>query len=155
MDALWQMLDPRCVAMELKARRKEEALAEMVGLLVKSGRLREPETLLKAMKAREKQASTGIGEGIAIPHCVSPQLASTVLALGLKPKGLPFNAIDGQPVRLVFLLVGPEGQQTSHLRLLSRLARLLRDRALVEDLLAAKSPRQAVEVLRRSEQAER
>ena len=154
MSALWQILEPRCVQLELEARRKDEALTEMVGLLVRAGRIRAPEALLETLRARERQVSTGIGDGIAIPHCVSPELVSTVLALGRKREGIPFDAIDRRPVRLLFLLVGPEGQQTAHLRLLSRLARLLRDRSFVEGLLAAESSQQVLETLRRAEQGE-
>jgi fructose-specific phosphotransferase system IIA component len=154
MNALWQILEPAAVELELRARRKDEALAEMAGLLVRAGRIREPAAVLEALRAREKQVSTGIGEGIAVPHCVSPELDSTVLAFGRKRKGLPFDATDRRPVRLLFLLAGPEGQQTAHLRLLSRLARLLRDPGFAEGLLAAESAEEVVELVRRTEQGE-
>jgi mannitol/fructose-specific phosphotransferase system IIA component (Ntr-type) len=154
MNALWQILESTAVELELKARHKDEALAEMVGLLNRAGRIREPGELLEALRAREKQVSTGIGAGIAIPHCASPQLDSTVLAFGRKLGGLPFDALDRRPVRLLFLLAGPERQQTAHLRLLSRLARLLRDPRFTDGLLAAQSPEEVVELLRRIEQGE-
>lgn len=154
MNALWQILDPAAVALQLQARRKDEALVEMAGLLVRAGKIREPAALVESLRAREKQVSTGIGQGIAIPHCVCPQLESTVLALGRKPEGLPFDSIDRRPVRLVFLLAGPAGQQTTHLRLLSRLARLLRDPTFGAALLAAASPEQIIELLRQAEQNE-
>lgn len=154
MNALWQILEPAAVALELRARRKDEALEEIVGLLVGAGRVRDPQPLLSTLRAREKQVSTGIGQGIAIPHCACSELGSTVLALGRKAEGLPFDAIDRRPVRLVFLLAGPEGQQTAHLRLLSRLARLLRDPGFSEALLAAASPEEVIDIVRRAEQGE-
>ena len=84
--------------------------------------------------------STGMGEGIALPHCASAELPRPVLAVARKPEGLDFEALDGKPVRLLFLLAGPKDQPAAQLRLLSRLARLLRDPAFLEALLAADSP---------------
>jgi len=154
MSALWQILEPACVELELKADRKEEALAEMVALLVGAGKIREPAALLEALKAREKMVSTGVGEGIAIPHCASPELSAPAFAVARKRAGLPFDALDGQPVRLLFLLVGLKGQPTAQLRLLSRLARLLRDPGFTAALLAAGSAQEVIELLRKSEQPE-
>ena len=152
MSAFWQILDPACVELELKAHRKEEALQEMVDLLVRAGKIRDPAALLEALKAREKMVSTGIGEGIALPHCASPELSAAAFAVARKREGLDFEALDGRPVRLLFLLVGPQGRPTAQLRLLSRLARLLRDPGFPEALLAAGSSAEVLELLRRAEQ---
>lgn len=151
MSALWQILEPACVELELKADRKEEALQEMVALLVGAGKIREPAVLLEALLAREKMVSTGVGDGIAIPHCASPELSAPAFAVARKRAGLAFDALDGQPVRLLFLLVGVKGQPTAQLRLLSRLARLLRDPGFTAALLAAGSPEEMLQLLRRTE----
>ena len=154
MSALWQILEPACVALELKAGRKAEALAEMAGLLVQAGKIRDGAALLEALKAREKKMSTGVGEGIALPHCASAELSTPALAVARKQEGLDFAALDGKPVRLLFLLVGNKDKPAAQLRLLSRLARLLRDPAFPEALLAASDPSEVREVFRRAEQAE-
>ena len=154
MSALWQILDPACVDLGLKARSKQEALEEMVGLLAKAGKVREPAALLELLRAREKMGSTGIGGGIAIPHCASPELPAPVFAVGRRREGLAFDALDGQPVSLLFLLVGQKGRPSAQLRLLSRLARLLREPAFPEALLAASSPAEVRELFRRAEQSE-
>ncbi len=154
MSALWQILDPSCVAFDLQAGAKAEALEEMTALLVKAGKIHDGQALLAALRAREQKISTGVGEGIALPHCASPELASPVLALARKREGLDFEALDGKPVRLLFLLAGPQGQPAVQLRLLSRLARLLRDPGFPQALLAAASPEEARELFRRAEQAE-
>jgi fructose-specific phosphotransferase system IIA component len=153
-SGLWKILEPSCVELSLKAGDKEEALREMVGLLTRSGKIEDPAALLEALKARERKISTGVGEGIALPHCASPQLSSPLLAVARKPEGLDFEALDGQPVRLLLLLVGPPDKPAAQLRLLSRLARLLRDPAFPGALLAAESPEAVRELFRRSEQAE-
>jgi PTS system fructose-specific IIC component len=154
MSALWKILEPACVALDLKAGDKAQALEEMVGLLVQSGRIRDGATLLEALQAREKKISTGVGEGIALPHCTSPELTAPALAVGRKREGLDFEALDGNPVCLLFLLVGQKDRPAEQLRLLSRLARLLRGPAFPGALLEAGSPAQVVELFRRAEQSE-
>jgi PTS system fructose-specific IIC component len=152
MSALWQILEPACVQLELKAGRKDEALEEMVDLLVRAGRIRDRAGLLEALQAREKKISTGVGEGIALPHCACAELSAPAIAVARKRAGLDFEALDGQPVRLLFLLAGPKDQPAAQLRLLSRLARLLRDPAFPEALLAAADPAEVLELFRRAEQ---
>ncbi len=151
MSALWQILDPACVALDLKAAGKAEALEEMVGLLVRSGRIRDGAALLAALQARERKISTGVGEGIALPHCASPEPGAPALAVARKREGLDFEALDGKPVRLLFLLVGQQDKPAAQLRLLSRLARLLRDPVFPGALLEAGGPAQVVELFRRAE----
>jgi fructose-specific phosphotransferase system IIA component len=151
---LWKILDPACVALDLKAGDKAQALEEMAGLLVRAGKIRDGAALLEALQAREQKISTGVGEGIALPHCASPELAAPALAVARKREGLDFEALDGNPVCLLFLLVGAKDQPTVQLRLLSRLARLLRDPAFPGALLEASSPEEIRELFRRAEQAE-
>jgi PTS system fructose-specific IIC component len=151
---LWPLLDAACVELELQARRKEEAIAEMVGLLVKAGKLADPAPLVEALLARERLMSTGIGESIAMPHALIGGLAETLMAFGRKREGLRFDALDKQPVKLLFLLAGPERQELAHLQLLSRLARLLRDASFKEALLSVQRPEEVVELFRLKEQEE-
>jgi fructose-specific phosphotransferase system IIA component len=148
MSALWQILDPRCIELEIKARRKEEALEEMTELLGKAGRVPSRDELLKALLAREKLTSTGVGDGIAIPHAMLPGLEETLLAFGRKAEGLPFDAIDRKPVQLIFLLAGPRGHEFVHLQLLSRLARLMRDTSFRQALMGADTPQEVHDLFR-------
>jgi mannitol/fructose-specific phosphotransferase system IIA component (Ntr-type) len=151
-SALWQILDPACVALDLKAANKASALEEMVGLLVRAGKIRDGAALLEALQAREKKISTGVGGGIALPHCASSEPGVPALAMARKREGLDFEALDGNPVCLLFLLVGQVGQPAAQLRLLSRLARLLREPAFPGALLEAGSSGEVVELFRRAEQ---
>ncbi len=154
MSALWQILEPACVALDLKAANKADALEEMVGLLVRAGRIRDGAALLAALQAREKKISTGVGEGIALPHCASLEPGAPALAVARKQEGLDFEALDGNPVRLLFLLVGQNDKPAAQLRLLSRLARLLRNPDFPGALLKAASPEEVRELFRRAEQPE-
>jgi len=154
MSALWQILDPACIELGIKARRKEEALAEMAALLAGAGHVDNPEELTRALLARERLTSTGVGNGIAIPHAMLPGLEETLLGFGRKADGLPFDAIDRKPVQLIFLLVGPPGREFIHLQLLSRLARLLRDNGFREKLIGAGAPEEILGLFRAREQEE-
>jgi fructose-specific phosphotransferase system IIA component len=150
--ALWEILDPECVELSLRARRKEEALAELAGLLGAAGQIDDPDELTRALLTREKLTSTGIGEGIAIPHAMLAGLDDTLLAVGRKPEGLSFDSIDRKPVLLIFLLVGPPGRERTHLQLLSRLARLLRDPGFRDALMAAREPQEVLDLLQAREE---
>jgi fructose-specific phosphotransferase system IIA component len=121
------ILDPSCVAVGLVADDKKSVLAAITGLLVSGGSVGKAQDLLSRVLSREELASTGVGEGIAIPHAVSPSVSETVMAVARLAKPVDFLAVDGQPVDLVFLLVGPEGSSGVHLQILSKLARLLHD----------------------------
>ncbi len=139
---LAELLDPRLIVAELSATTKVGVLEEFSGLLGAhagglNGRL-DPAAVLEVLLERERLGSTGIGEGVALPHGKLPGLGELVLALGRSPSGVDFDAADGQPAHLFFLLLSPEGS-TRHLQVLAGLARLLREAAFRRRLLAAAS----------------
>ena len=154
MNTLTDLLEIDAIKLELEARKKNEALQEMVELLHRTGRIRDPEATLSGLIDREKLTSTGIGSGIAIPHLLSPDVEQTVMAFGRKREGLRFDSVDNQPVNLIFLLVGPKHQEYAHLRLLSHLSRLLRDAGFRRTLLEADTPEEILQILRRVEDRE-
>lgn len=131
------MLDESCVIEELKAKDKEGVLREMVSMLAKGGKLRDEAQALEVLFEREKLGSTGIGDGIAIPHGKLPDLDSVVCAFGRSRKGIDFEAVDGKPVHLFFLLLAPENSASEHLKALARLSRLLKDPLFRKRLLEA------------------
>ena len=131
------LLDPRSVEASLAATAKREAIEEMVAVLARSTAVPEPERLARELLERERLASTGVGGGIALPHKLLEGFGRSAMALGRSRSGIPFDAADGQLVTVLFLIVGPVGQHAEHLRLLSRLARLLRDETLARELVSA------------------
>jgi fructose-specific phosphotransferase system IIA component len=154
MISLSKILDVGCVRLNLVARNKEEAITEMAELLVEAGKIADSTSLIHALTKRERMVSTGIGEGIAIPHAMLAEVHETVLALGRKKEGLSFGALDRKPVRLIFLLVGPENQATTHLQVLSRLARFLRDPGFRDMLLETEEEEKVLRFLREWEERE-
>ena len=147
------ILDPRCIALELEAKKKTEIIGELVDLLARAAKTTDAEKLCEEVLSREKLSTTGIGSGIAIPHVLSAAVDETTIAFGRKLDGVRFDAVDNQPVSIFFLLVGPVGSYAEHLRALSKLARYLHDRTFCQALLDAASPEAVVDILRRKEEA--
>ncbi|MEZ4414538.1 MAG: PTS sugar transporter subunit IIA [Gemmatimonadota bacterium] len=136
---LRDLFTAECVSLELEAEGKDEALEELIHLL----RLDEKSesTLLKTLRRREKLGSTGIGKGIAIPHCRSLVVSRLRLAYGRKPSGLDFKAIDGQPVQHFFLIVAPPLEVSNqYLPVLGKIAQFAKDPQVPELLLKAQTP---------------
>ena len=117
------------VSIELNgtAKDKEDALNQMVGLMARSGRISDVEIYRKGVYAREEESTTGIGEGIAIPHCKSDAVNAPGLAAMVLKDGVDFDALDGEKVHLIFLIAAPNTKDNVHLDVLSRLSVLLMD----------------------------
>lgn len=145
------ILDPRCVVLELSSRRKQDVVEELLAGLDAAGKIGNRAQLAREIMEREKLTSTAIGHGIAVPHRLSSEVSETTLAVGRAPAGIKFDAPDNQPVTLVFLLVGPAGAHTLHLRLLSRLSRYLHDEAFRRALLEAATAEDIVRLFEEQE----
>jgi mannitol/fructose-specific phosphotransferase system IIA component (Ntr-type) len=111
----------------------------------------DPNEAYNAVLEREKIMTTGVGNGIAIPHCKHSSCPSFLSALGIHAKGLDFEAIDKKKVKIVFLLVGPENNPGLHIKLLSRISRLMSNEDLREQLINASSSKEALELIEEEE----
>ena len=131
---------------------KAQALRALAGLL--GGAVSAPEEeVLALLLEREQLQSTGIGDGVAIPHSALEHAEGQAGALLLFPKGIDFDAIDGQPVHIVFGVVGPKRATGEHLRTLARISRLLRDESTRKQLANAESPKFAFDLIESHDQA--
>lgn len=110
------------------------------------------ESVRKAVFEREKVMSTGVGKGLAIPHAKTPVVDENLAAFALLKEGLPFDSIDNEPVRLVFLLVGPESKNSLHIKLLSRISRLMNSASFREKILQCSSSEELLEAFRLEEE---
>ena len=110
------------------------------------------EALLAAVLVRERKLSTGIGHGIAIPHAKSPLLDRLYLVCGSSPAGIDFGSLDGAPVHLLFLLMGPESAAGDHVKALSQIAGVVRREALRQELIEAPSAESFRQILREAEE---
>jgi nitrogen PTS system EIIA component len=132
-----EMLKKEFILEELLAQTKREALAEMVGLFDAGGSRVDPEKVLHVLLEREKLGSTGIGDGIAIPHGKIDGIEEMVVAFGRSRRGIDFEAMDGRPVHLFFLLIAPENSSGLHLKALAKISRMLKDAPFRQRLLEA------------------
>jgi mannitol/fructose-specific phosphotransferase system IIA component (Ntr-type) len=123
--SITDLLAPERVRVGLDVGGKEEAIEAVVGLLDNARAVRDLERVREAVLAREAVMSTGVGKGLALPHARTNAVADTVAAFAVTAAPVAYGALDGQPVRLVFLLVGPEDERSQHVRLLSRISRLM------------------------------
>jgi len=150
---LTNFLTPARVRIPLRARSKEEMLRELVQIVAQEDRIQDLEDVLRAVREREQVLSTGIGNGVAIPHGKSAAVPDLRIAAGVAAEPIDFDALDGQPVRLFFLLVGPESAAGTHIKVLSRISRLIRKESIRDQLLAARNAEEFCEVLKRAEGA--
>jgi PTS system nitrogen regulatory IIA component len=153
---LHAMLDAGLVLPRLKARDRAGVLREMAGTLAaRHGGELEAGLLDKLLK-REELGTTAIGHGVAVPHCRAAGLGSPALLLGLSRNGVAFEATDGKPSHVFFLLVSPEDDPGEGLRLLAAIAALTRaSRALASKLLKAPTPEDILKALRAEEEKSR
>jgi nitrogen PTS system EIIA component len=133
------MLKTEYVLEELKAKSKRDALAELSGVFAKGKLKFDPEAMLRVLLDREKLGSTGIGDGIAIPHGKLAGLDEMVVAFGRSRGGVEFAAMDGKPVYLFFLLMAPEDSAGQHLKTLAKISRMLKDSTFRKNLREAKT----------------
>jgi fructose-specific phosphotransferase system IIA component len=149
---LKDLLTENLIKIHLSSQEKRLVIEEMVDVLVKAGCIKDRGEVLKAVLDREAVMSTGVGDEVAIPHAKSEAAPSIVVALGIARKPIDFQSMDDQPVRIIWLLVGPPDQTGPHLKALSRISRLMHKPEFREQLLAAQNAKEALTAIIREEE---
>jgi fructose-specific phosphotransferase system IIA component len=145
------ILEEPFIAIRLSATTKEEALNAMVDMFRDSPKVLDLEQIREAILERERIMSTGVGHGFAIPHGKTAALNDIIAAFAVTEHPIDFQALDGQPVQLIFMLVGKETHVGTHLKLLSRVSRLMNSEEFRHQLLAAQSPGEIMELFSQEE----
>ena len=146
-------LPREAIIVDLKAIDKKGVLEELVVPIAKIAGI-EREELVKVLMERERLGSTGIGEGIGIPHGKSRGLESLILGFGRSQKGVDFDSMDGMPAHIFFLLITPENSTGLHLKLLARISRILKNDPFKEKLLHATSRDEIYSIIKEEEEEE-
>lgn len=149
---LSELLTADRVRIPLGGRTKDDLLRELVALATAGQDAAVAAAVLTSVFERERVGSTGFGEGVAIPHGKSGAMGELRMAAGMVATPVDFDALDGAPVELFFLLVGPESEAGAHVRALSRIARLLRRESLRARLRAARTSDEFLRAIRESEE---
>lgn len=148
---LSDFMDERAIDPDLVVRDRDECIEKMV-LLVRSGfGIEKHDVLVEKLQEREALLSTGIGEGIAIPHSISDEVSDAVIAVARASRGIEFNSLDGKPVYVIFLIIGSDKQPALHLKILARLARLVKHSSFVKNIKKAESAADILEAVREEE----
>jgi fructose-specific phosphotransferase system IIA component len=147
------LLDPQCVVVPLNASTKREAIDGLVDAMASTGRVSDAAAVKKAVWEREQQRSTGIGEGLAIPHGKTSAAHGLCLAVGRLASPIEYDSIDRKPVRLVVLLVSPPERTSDHIQALGRISRLMTSPSFREQVYAAEDAQQLVSLFRAAERS--
>lgn len=150
---IMDFLSAEGIVIDLKAQDKKTAIAELVDQLVKEKKIKKASEaeVIETVLEREKLGSTGIGQGVAIPHGKTDAVSEQIGALGISQKGVEFNSLDGEPVHLIFFLVGPVEVAGQHLKALSRISRLFKDKFFRQALREAKSVEEVIKIIQQED----
>lgn len=148
---IMDFLCPEAITIDVKAPDKKSAITEVVELMAKAKKIKKPAEVIDIVLEREKLGSTGIGQGVAVPHGKTDAVTEQIGALAISQKGIEFNALDGEPVYLMFLLVGPADSAGNHLKALSRISRLFKDKYFRQSLRDAKTVDEVVKIIQQED----
>ena len=144
---IMDFLNKKAISVNVKSTDKEGVIRELVDLLANATEMKNREDLVGAVLAREALGSTGIGQGVGIPHAKSQAAKELVAAFGLSKSGVNFDSLDGEPVHIFFLLIAPEESAGPHLKALARISRMLKDKYFRELLRKAKDENEILQII--------
>lgn len=145
------------ILLKVKSSNRWDLIGEMVDLAVKNRDIEQSESgeIKKALIEREKSMSTGIGNGVAIPHCATHKVENIIFIMSLVPKGMDFDAIDNQPVTIVILLLVPSNKLTQHIKTLANIAKLMSNEELRAKLVTLKTPEAIIKTMKEFEEGKK
>lgn len=148
-----ELLDIKYILTEFKSENKNDVINELVDLLNGDSRILDLEEVRKCVFEREEKMSTGVGKGFAIPHGKTNSITDIIAAFGKSERPIEYNSLDGEPVHLVFLLVGKETLLAKHIKLLSRISRLMNNEEFRKKLIEAESKESILKIFQDEEQS--
>ena len=150
---LSQLLTEKAILLDIKDIDKWDLISKLTDLLVESDQIAQPVLahVHQALVDREKSMSTGMENGIAIPHCCVDLINETVVALGISREGIEFDSIDGRPTHLIILLVTPKNKTKMHIKTLAEIAKLLNHEASKKRLMEVSTPSEVLETIKEEE----
>lgn len=149
---LVDVFKPDYIKIPLERNNKKDVIKELVEILSSNKAVSNPEGIIDAVFEREKIMTTGVGNGVAIPHCKHKDNHNFAIALGIHPGGVDFESIDIKPAHIIFLLIGPEDQPGTHIKLLSRISRIISKDEVREKVLSCKTSLELFNLLKQEEE---
>jgi len=148
---LLEILDLSSIKISLESETKDELFEEMLYILTKTGKITDRDQVLEDLHKREKQLSTGIEKGIAIPHCKTSGVTELVAALGVSKQGIDYDSLDGNPIHLVIMMVATLDNPGKHIAALGEIARLMKIPGFYDKIINANSSNEIVEYIKKEE----
>lgn len=147
-------LNEKAISADLKSQDKKAVIQELTDLLIKAGELKPKikDAVVKTLLNREALGSTGIGQGVAIPHGKCEYTEELVAAFGVSKKGIDFDSLDGEPAYIFFLLLAPIESSGPHLKALARISKLLKDKYFRDSLKGAESEKALLKIIKEEDQ---
>ena len=145
------ILNAEVISVNMEAADKEDSLKKVIALASNSKKILDIDKVSETIHEREKLVSTGVGKGFAIPHGKTDAISDIVAAFAITKDPIDFDSIDGEPVRFIFLLVGKETLLNTHIKLLSRISRLMNKDEFRDRLLVAKTSEEVLNIFREEE----
>ena len=149
---VYELLDEKYILTDFKSGKKEGIINELIDLYKNNEKVNNLEKVRTAIHEREKIMSTGVGKGFAIPHGKSNGVNDVIAAFGKSTRDIDYDALDGKPVHLVFLLVGRDDMVSKHIKLLSRISRMMNKDDFRDKLLSSKSTSEILDIFREEEE---
>ena len=149
---VYELLEPKYILTEFESENKDDVINELVNLLKGDERIIDLEEVRKCVFDREKIMSTGVGKGFAIPHGKTNSVNDIIAAFGKSKRPIDYNALDGEPVNLVFLMIGKDTLVSKHIKLLSRISRLMNNDEFRKNLVEADSKEAILKIFEDEEQ---
>ncbi|MBU1079358.1 MAG: PTS sugar transporter subunit IIA [Spirochaetes bacterium] len=146
--ALIDLIEESVVRAPLRAADKESAIRELVDTLAKAGKILDADTAYRAVLDREAKGSTGLEEGIAVPHGKTIAARELTIAIGVSPDGVEFGSMDGKPARLLFLILAPPDKAGPHIEALAEIARMSRSKAFCASLASCRTPLEVIRLFK-------
>ncbi len=146
--ALVYLISPEIVKVPLSTDNKPAVIRELVQILKDAGKIDNIDVVLEAIHKREDMGSTGLEQGIAVPHAKTDSISTLTISIGISPQGIDFDSIDGKPSQLFFLMLAPPDQSGPHIEALAEIAKLSRSSAFIRTLVSSRTPQEVVELFR-------
>ena len=145
-------LSEDCVLCGLDGKTKKEVIKELVEILAKKKLVKDVDKTVDAIMKRENTGSTGIGQGVAIPHAKNESVPKTVATLGISRAGVDFDSLDGEPAYIIFLMVAPSESVGEHLQAIAKISRLLKDKFFRQSLKDASSAHEIIKIIKEEDE---
>ena len=149
--AIYELLDEKSIKIGLQAASKQEVMEELVDLLVGAGKVDDKHAVLDALWERENKISTGLENGVAVPHCKTSAVSTLTAGLGVSKQGIEFDAFDQKPSKIFFILIAETNNPGPHVRALRKLSLLLRSPEIRDAIITSKSSAECLAIIKQKE----